>query len=129
MDVISSKTSTTTYTAMKSYTPTQPVLFFSCRMRPASLQTWQVIPFDLNLCGNIVCPRGMPVLQMISVEGSQYSQEGSQMNIMDSALVSFFNTVTTGQRNNPLCESSKLPMNLFFFSLFQVLMYYLCCKS
>lgn len=42
---------------MKSFIHTQPVLVFLRKMRPDSLQTWQIILFDVNLCRKKCLPQ------------------------------------------------------------------------
>lgn len=42
---------------MKSFIHIQPVLVFLRKMRPDSLQTWQIILFDVNLCRKKCLPQ------------------------------------------------------------------------
>lgn len=44
----------------------------------------------LIYAGKIVCPGGIPVLQLISAESPWCSQQRPEMNIIYSALFSFF---------------------------------------
>lgn len=108
---------------MRSWTPTQHILVFFCRMRPDSLQIWQGILFDLNLCREDLLPyRNACSLDDLCWKPSILSGETiDECYLFCFGLDSFFNTVTTGQRNTSKCylDTPNLPIDFCFSACFR----------